>query len=91
MAARLNRLDTERVLARIKLSQLTNRLQDNALGLLKSPNTGEPVSMNDGQIQSAKFLLERMLARAVAPQDLNLHGDLSLTVVTGVPDKPIKP
>jgi len=76
MAARLNRLDTARVLQRIKLSQLVNRLQDNAMGKLKitvGERKGEPCCMNEGQISSAKFLIERCLARAEAPKDLNLN------------------
>lgn len=82
MAARLNRLDTERVLERIKLSQLVNRLQDNALSQLKNPNdVSKPVTMTDGQIRSATFLIERRLGKAVLPQDINLAGNITVEVV----------
>jgi len=82
MAERLNKLDTERVLRRIKLSQLVSRLQNNALGLLKSPNDRKKeVQMTDSQIRSATFLVERAMAKAVAPQDINLQGNLTVEVV----------
>lgn len=75
MAARLNKLDTSRVLERIKLSQLINRLQDNALGKLKitnGENKGKATFMTESQVSAAKFLIERRVARAEAPKDLNL-------------------
>lgn len=81
MAARLNRLDTERVLQRIKLSQLANRLQDNALGKLKitvGDKKDQPYQMSDGQIKSAVWLLERHLARAESPKSVNVSGSLEL-------------
>jgi hypothetical protein len=68
MAARLNRKHTEQVLERIRYSALIARLQENALGQLKNPNTGAPIEMSEGQIRSAIFLLERKLAKAVAPK-----------------------
>lgn len=76
MAARLNRMDTERVLARIKLSQLVNRLQDNALGNLKitkGEKKGEQTWMTEGQLRSAIFLIERKMGKAENPKDLNLN------------------
>jgi hypothetical protein len=81
MAARLNKLDTERVLERIKLSQLVNLLQNNAMGTLKTTNgegKGQPYELSKSRIQSAMFLIERKLARAVAPQDLNVNGNMTV-------------
>lgn len=68
MAARLNRNHSELVLKRIKTSQLVNRLQDNAFG---------KIELTDGQIASAKFLIERTVAKAVMPQDINVNGNLT--------------
>jgi len=68
VAARLNRNHSELVLKRIKTSQLVNRLQDNAFG---------KIELTDGQIASAKFLIERTVAKAVMPQDINVNGNLT--------------
>lgn len=73
MATRLNRNHSELVIRRIKTSQLVNRLQDNALGKI------EPLSRS--QVASATFLIERTLAKAVMPQDINLKGDITVEVV----------
>jgi hypothetical protein len=74
MAARLNRHHTESVLKRIQLSNLVTRLQKNALRQLRNPNDPkEIVSMTEGEIRSALFLIERKMARAEAPKDLNLN------------------
>lgn len=81
MAARLNKLDTERVLERIRLSQLVNLLQNNAMGTLKTTtgeNAGKPYELSKSRAQSAMFLIERKLARAVAPQDLNVNGNITV-------------
>lgn len=78
MAARLNKLDTERVLERIRLSQLVNLLQNNAMGTLKAAKTGEPYELSKSRYQSACFLIERKLARAVAAQDLNVNGNMTV-------------
>lgn len=75
MAARLNRMHSELVLKRIRTSQLVNRLQDAALGKFDMTRT---------QVAAAVFLIERTIARAEAPKDLNLTGNI--TVVTGVPN-----
>lgn len=72
MAVRLNRNHSESCLARIKTSQLLNRLQNHGLG---------KAEMRKTEIQAAIFLVERTLARAVAPQDLNVHGDITVEVV----------
>jgi hypothetical protein len=71
MAARLNPRHSELVLKRIQTSQLVNRLQNNALGKI------EP-ELSDSAIRSAIFLIERTLAKAQAPQDLTVHGGLTL-------------
>jgi len=81
MAERLNKLDTERVLERIKLSQLVNLLQNNAMGTLKVTNgerKGEAYELSKSRVQSAIFLIERRLARATAPQDLNVNGHMTV-------------
>lgn len=86
MAERLNKRHTDLVLKRIRTSQLVQRLQNHALGLLKSPKDAEkPILMTDGQVRAACFLIERTLAKAEAPKDLNLTGSVTLQVVTGVP------
>lgn len=72
MAARLNRNHTENCLSRIKASQLLNRVQDHGLG---------KVDMTKTQLQAACWTLERLLARAVAPQDINLAGNLTVEIV----------
>ncbi len=66
---RLNPRNTDAVLAKIKTIQLTNRLQNHALGKLKKP-------MEDSQVRAASFLIERLLARAAAPLDLNVNGTI---------------
>lgn len=77
MAERLNKRHSELVLKRIKTSQLVNRLQDNALGLLKN-KAGEPYSLSDGQVRSAIFLVERTVAKAESPKKLEISGELTL-------------
>jgi hypothetical protein len=82
MAIRLNRNHSELVLKRIKTSQLVNRLQDHTFGTLTGPPTeeypkGRPIQMTDSQVRSACFLIERTLAKAVLPQDLNINGNLT--------------
>jgi len=78
MAARLNRNHSEQVLERIQLSNLVTRLQKNALRQLKNPNNDEQITMTEGEIRSAVFLIERKLAKAEAPKDLNLTGTLNI-------------
>jgi hypothetical protein len=79
MAARLNPRHSELVLKRIRIRQLCNRLELNALGELKNPQ-GDPIQMTDGQIRSATFLIERTVAKAEAPKDLNLNGNLTVSI-----------
>lgn len=70
MAVRLNRRHTESVVQKIQASQLLNRLQDHAL---------ENVEMSKTQIDAARFLLERVLARAEAPKNVHLSGNVTLS------------
>ncbi len=78
MATRLNRRHTESVLAKIRTSQLVNRLQDNALG---------NIEMTKSQVESAKFLIERTIAKAEQPRELNLTGNITLEkLITGALD-----
>lgn len=79
MAARLNRLDTERVLQRIKTTQLIRRVQNHALGTLTNDVTKEPMQLTDSQLKASIFLIERTIARAEAPKDVNLSGTITLT------------
>jgi hypothetical protein len=76
MAARLNPRHSELVLKRIKTSQLVNRLQDNALGQFE---------MDPTAAANARFLIERTLAKAEAPKQLDVNAEVRFTVVTGVP------
>jgi hypothetical protein len=76
MAARLNPRHSELCLKRIKTSQLINRLQDNALG---------EVEMDQVEAANARFLVERTLAKAEAPKQLDVNANVNFTVVTGVP------
>lgn len=82
MAARLNRNHSEQVLERIKLSNLVTRLQKNALRQLRNPNNPEEIlTMSEGEIRSAIFLIERKLAKAEAPKNLNLTGGITVQIV----------
>jgi hypothetical protein len=78
MAARLNRNHSEQVLERIRLSQLVNLLQKNALGTLRAAKTGESYELSKSRQASAQFLVSRKMAQAVAPQDLNVNGHLTV-------------
>ena len=85
MAARLNRNHSEQVLSRIQLSNLVTRLQKNALRQLRNPNnTEEILTMSEGEIRSAVFLIERKLAKAEAPKTLEVTGKLTIEqLITG--------
>ena len=88
MAARLNRHHSEQVLERIRLSNLVTRLQKNALRQLKDPNDkNKLLTMTEGEIRSAIFLIERRLAKAESPKDLNLSG--TLNVAWPLPKSPL--
>lgn len=64
MAARLNPRHSEMVRAKIRTSQLINRLQDEALG---------KIALLDGERESAKFLINKSLANP--PEQKILSGD----------------
>jgi hypothetical protein len=70
MPARLNRMHTESVIQKIKASQLLNFLQDHAVD-------GKYSKVAKTRIDAAKFLLERVLARAEAPKQLNVSLSLA--------------
>lgn len=89
MAARLNPRHSAQVLERIKLAALVNLLQDDARGQLKNPKTGEPMELSQGRRDSAKFLIERKLARAVAQADIKLSGELNTTISWPLPKTPL--
>jgi hypothetical protein len=90
MAARLNRNHSELVLKRIQVSNLVTRLQKNALRQLKNPNDlNEVISMTQSEIDCAKFLIERTIAKAVLPQDLNINGNLTC-VFRDPTDRPVE-
>lgn len=75
MAARTVKIrHDEETRAKIKTSQLINRLQDHAL---------KDVEMSDGQIRAALGLLKKTLPD-VTEQTTKHEGNISLTVVTGV-------
>lgn len=77
MAARLNPRHSELVVKRIKTSQLVNRLQDNALG---------ECEMDPTAAANARFLIERTLAKAEAPKQLNVNLSLSELIRQSVGD-----
>lgn len=64
MAARKDGLHSERVRARIRLSQLVTRLQNNALGR-------NGVNMTTAQIDSAKFLIGKALGNPPERKELS--------------------
>jgi hypothetical protein len=68
MAKRLNPRHSDLVVKRIQTSQLINRLQDNALG---------EFDMDPTAAANARFLIERTLAKAEAPRQLNVNLSLS--------------
>lgn len=68
MAVRKDGLHSERVRKRIQLSQLVTRLQNNALGKL---------DMSPGQIDSAKFLINKAMPNLPEQKDVKLSGDAS--------------
>lgn len=80
MAARLNRMHSDKVVERIQVSNLVTRLQKHALRQLKNPNDKSDITMSPSEVDAAKFLIERKLARAVAPQDLNVKGSMTVVI-----------
>ena len=90
MAARLNRNHSELVLKRIQVSNLVTRMQKNALRQLRNPNdVNEVLSMTQSEIDCAKFLIERTVAKAVLPQDLNINGNLTC-IFRDPTDRPVQ-
>lgn len=56
---------------KIQISQLVTRLENNALGKLKSPQ-GEPIEMTQGQIASARIVVDKAMPNLSA---IVLSGD----------------
>ncbi len=63
---------------KIRAAQLLEKLQNHVL---------EHEEMEKSQVTAATWLLERILARAEAPKQLDINGNLNLTVMTGVPQR----
>ena len=85
-APRLNRKHSEQVVERIRLAQLVNLLQDNALGTLVDKD-GDHYELSPGRIQSAWNTIRLRLAPVVAPtkvetRDMTLEA-LIRAAVTG--------
>lgn len=72
MAARKDGLHSERVRARIKLSQLVTRLEKNGLG---------EIEMTPGQIDSAKFLVNKALGNPPEKKQLEHSGEVSARLI----------
>lgn len=73
MAARLRKTHQEDVRKKIQVSQIINRLQDNLDG---------KIELTNGQLQSAKILLDKSMSNA--PQIVEQNTELSGTVVTRI-------
>jgi hypothetical protein len=71
MAARLNNRHQDMVRAKIQTSHLIRVLQDEALGRTE---------LEDGQRESARFLINKSLGNPPEQTDLNVSGDISLAV-----------
>jgi hypothetical protein len=54
----------------------------------KIPNTGEEISMTDAELRAACFLIERKLAKAEAPKELKVSGELTLVEILREAAKP---
>lgn len=67
MAARIDRMHSELVRSRIRVSQLVTRLQNNALGR-------NGVNMTQSQIDSAKFLIGKAMANLPETKELTGAG-----------------
>jgi len=72
MAARLNPRHSDMVRAKIRTSQLINRLQDEALG---------KIELSDGERESAKFLINKSLANPPEQKDVNLNAQVTVEIV----------
>lgn len=73
MAARLRKTHQEDVRLKIQCSQIINRLTDNLNG---------KIELTNGQIQSAKILLDKSMSNA--PQLVESKTELSGTVITKI-------
>ena len=73
MAARIDGIHSERVRNRIRISQLVTRLQNMALGR-------HNIRMTPQQIDAAKFLIGRAIGNPPERKDLNLDGEIKVTV-----------
>jgi hypothetical protein len=82
MAERLNKNHSESCLKRIRTSQLLNRVQDHALG---------QVEMSKTELTAACFLIERTLAKAEAPKELKVSGELTLVEILRQASQPESP
>lgn len=51
----------EKTRAKIRTTQIVNRLNKNMLGILKNDVTGELIELTTGQIRSAEILLSKSL------------------------------
>lgn len=76
MAARLNGAHQADIRAKIKTSQLINRLQDFVLDGV-DPKTGAPVEVDSGRLKAIEILLRKSLP------------DLSAVTVSGDQDAPL--
>lgn len=81
------RKHSQLVLERIRVSALVRRVQNHALGTLVYPTGGAggskkgetiPGAMTDSQLRAAFFLIERLVARAENPRQLEVSGKLTL-------------
>ena len=79
VGVRLDPKHDERTRAKIRTSQLLNRLEMFALGLPDpAARNGKPVDMTPSQVEAAKTLLRKTLP------------DLSSTTLQGNPDQPLR-
>ena len=76
MAARLNGAHQADIRAKIKTSQLVNRLQDFALDG-KDPKTGDPIEIDAPRLKAIEILLRKSLP------------DLSAVTVSGDAENPL--
>lgn len=83
MAARLNRMHSDKIRERIRIAVVVQRLEANALGELKG-RTGEYIEMTDGQIRSAIALMDRVLAKAENARDINVTVTLAELIAKSV-------
>jgi hypothetical protein len=89
MAARKDGLHSERVRARIRLSQLVTRLQNNALGR-------NGVMMTQGQLEAAKFLIGKALSNPPERKELSgidgepIESKHRIEFVNGTHSAPVK-